>query len=190
MHCWAQIGCASSGIGGCVQCQSVQLASCCVCRRGTCRAIEGHGARRERKIATAMATDGWATPELTMLACALLPPIVSFGTVVLAQDAAGREFAVKKIERPQPGSLPAQMLSSEMTILKRVSHPNIIWLEEILEAPDMIYLVFEYCAAGDLEDLVCCGAVGGARRVLNKWCSRSMFEAMDLSATMTGSVPA
>ena len=42
----------------------------------------------------------------------------------------------------------------EISILKKVRHKNIIKLYEIMETPETIYLVMEYCNNGELFDYI------------------------------------
>ncbi|KAK1312050.1 CBL-interacting serine/threonine-protein kinase 11 [Acorus calamus] len=42
-------------------------------------------------------------------------------------------------------------LLSEIYILRKINHPNIIRLHDMIEAPGRIYLVLEYCSGGDLS---------------------------------------
>ena len=45
-------------------------------------------------------------------------------------------------------------LISEISLLKKVRHKNIIKLYEIMETPETIYLVMEYCNNGELFDYI------------------------------------
>ena len=44
----------------------------------------------------------------------------------------------------------------EMQVLQRMEHPNVMWLQEIINAPfkNELYLVTEYYAGGSLRDIV------------------------------------
>eukprot|EP00835_Amoeboradix_gromovi_P003071 NODE_191_length_15469_cov_0.243071.p3 type:complete len:604 gc:universal NODE_191_length_15469_cov_0.243071:4484-6295(+) len=46
------------------------------------------------------------------------------------------------------------MIQSEIDILKKVEHPNIVKLYEIFESPDKIYLVMELVTGGELFDSI------------------------------------
>ena len=47
-----------------------------------------------------------------------------------------------------------QNLQRELTILKRVDHPNIIKLYEVFEDEKYIHIVMEYCSGGELYDRI------------------------------------
>ncbi|XP_020241298.1 serine/threonine-protein kinase ATG1c-like isoform X2 [Asparagus officinalis] len=63
----------------------------------------------------------------------------------------GFEVAVKEIVMEKLGRKLQESLLSEIVILKKIKHPNIIALHDIIEAPGRIYLVLEYCRGGDLS---------------------------------------
>jgi len=48
-----------------------------------------------------------------------------------------------------------ERLYREVQIMRRLDHPHIIKLEEVLESANMLFLVLEYAAGGELYDLVC-----------------------------------
>eukprot|EP00249_Psilotum_nudum_P011649 c23300_g1_i1 orf=420-2540(-) len=62
----------------------------------------------------------------------------------------GNEVAIKEIATQRLNKKLQDNLLSEIEILKKTNHPNIIRLHDIVEAPNRIYLVLEYCAGGDL----------------------------------------
>ena len=45
-------------------------------------------------------------------------------------------------------------ISREIKILKKVHHPNVVQLYEIIETDNDLYLVMEYAAGGELFDLI------------------------------------
>ncbi|CAK9862133.1 unnamed protein product [Sphagnum jensenii] len=59
-------------------------------------------------------------------------------------------LAIKEIVTERLNKKLQESLRSEIAILRRTDHPNIIRLHDIVEAPNRIYLVLEYCAGGDL----------------------------------------
>ncbi|KAK1298145.1 CBL-interacting serine/threonine-protein kinase 11 [Acorus calamus] len=63
----------------------------------------------------------------------------------------GTEFAVKEIVMEKLGKKLQNSLLSEIYILRKINHPNIIRLHDMIEAPGRIYLVLEYCSGGDLS---------------------------------------
>lgn len=58
----------------------------------------------------------------------------------------GTEFAIKEIDKKHFND----NLRKEISILRNITHPNIIRLFEAIETEDRIYLVLEYCDGGDL----------------------------------------
>ncbi|XP_020588220.1 serine/threonine-protein kinase ATG1c-like [Phalaenopsis equestris] len=75
----------------------------------------------------------------------------SFSVVWLARHrVTGLEVAVKEIIMDKFEKKVQKSLRSEIEILKRTKHPNIIALLEMIEASDRIFLILEYCKGGDL----------------------------------------
>ncbi|XP_022745054.1 serine/threonine-protein kinase ATG1c-like isoform X2 [Durio zibethinus] len=62
----------------------------------------------------------------------------------------GTEVAIKEIVTGRLNKKLLDSLMSEIFILKRINHPNIIQLYDIIEVPGKIHLVLEYCKGGDL----------------------------------------
>ncbi|XP_030473993.1 serine/threonine-protein kinase ATG1c [Syzygium oleosum] len=62
----------------------------------------------------------------------------------------GTEVAIKEIATGKLNKKLQESLMSEIHILGRINHPNIIRLHDIIEAPGKIHLVLEYCRGGDL----------------------------------------
>ncbi|XVE76441.1 hypothetical protein DITRI_Ditri12bG0172900 [Diplodiscus trichospermus] len=63
----------------------------------------------------------------------------------------GTEVAIKEIVMGRLSKKLQDSLMSEIFILKRINHPNIIRLHDIIEVPGKIHLVLEYCKGGDLS---------------------------------------
>ena len=42
-------------------------------------------------------------------------------------------------------------LHNELKILSKIKHRNIVHLEEFIQSSNNYYLIFEYCAGGDLQ---------------------------------------
>ena len=88
----------------------------------------------------------------------------SFATVLLCKDTQTHElFAIKKMNKKALKSKKAgkgksayDCVIEELKLLKRLEHPNIIWLHEIIDdqKKDHIYLVTEWLQKGTLGDLV------------------------------------
>ena len=51
------------------------------------------------------------------------------------------------------------MLEVEIAVLKQAEHPNIVFLHEIYETPQAMYLIMEVCTGGSLQDQVIYGLV-------------------------------
>ncbi|KAJ6871742.1 hypothetical protein NC652_037180 [Populus alba x Populus x berolinensis] len=63
----------------------------------------------------------------------------------------GTEVAIKEIVTNRLNKKLQESLMSEIFILKRINHPNIIRLHDIIEAPGRIHIVLEFCRGGDLS---------------------------------------
>jgi serine/threonine-protein kinase ULK/ATG1 len=59
--------------------------------------------------------------------------------------------AVKSVSRSILTTKLFENLQSEIDILKRMSHPHVTQLIDIIRAEKYIYLVMEFCAGGDLS---------------------------------------
>ncbi|KAG0469310.1 hypothetical protein HPP92_018638 [Vanilla planifolia] len=76
----------------------------------------------------------------------------SFSVVWLARHRVHHiEVAVKEIVIERLSKKLQESLLSEIVILKRIKHPNIIAMHDIIEASGRIYLILEYCRGGDLS---------------------------------------
>ncbi|XP_042000684.1 serine/threonine-protein kinase ATG1c-like isoform X1 [Salvia splendens] len=76
----------------------------------------------------------------------------SFSTVWHARHRVhGTEVAIKEIATARLNSKLQESLKSEIFILKRINHPHIIRLHDMIEEPGKIYIVLEYCKGGDLS---------------------------------------
>jgi serine/threonine-protein kinase ULK/ATG1 len=79
----------------------------------------------------------------------------SFAVVWKARHrATGQPAAIKEINLTRLNARLRQSLESEVAILKRMSHPNVVRLYEVLEAHGRLFIVMEYCAGGDLAQLI------------------------------------
>ncbi|KAI4318970.1 hypothetical protein MLD38_032622 [Melastoma candidum] len=63
----------------------------------------------------------------------------------------GTEVAIKEIATGKLNKKLQESLISEIHILKKINHPNIVRLHDIIEVPGKINLVLEYCKGGDLS---------------------------------------
>jgi serine/threonine protein kinase len=80
----------------------------------------------------------------------------AFGTVYKAIDTeTGKIWAVKQISKKKINT--SQMkgfLEAEMSIMRDITHPNILKLEETLETDSNYYMVIQYCNQGDFENFL------------------------------------
>ena len=79
------------------------------------------------------------------------------------------KVAIKVIDKEElfEEEINKKRLLLEISILKKVRHKNIIKLYEIMETPQTIYLVMEYCNSGELFDFI----VGKDKLSENQACS-------------------
>ncbi|XP_020553477.1 serine/threonine-protein kinase ATG1c isoform X1 [Sesamum indicum] len=76
----------------------------------------------------------------------------SFSTVWHARHRVhGTEVAIKEIVTARLSPKLQESLKSEIFILKRINHPNIIRLHDMIEEPGKMYIILEYCKGGDLS---------------------------------------
>ena len=78
----------------------------------------------------------------------------SFGEVFLTSKKGSTElFATKKMDRKYADS-PAvrKYFINEISILKEISHPNIVRLDQLKQTKDHYYIVMEYCNGGSLTE--------------------------------------
>jgi len=79
----------------------------------------------------------------------------SFATVRLATDKSdGSKWAIKVIKRQSLAPDDEAALATEISILERVQHPNIIKLREVYDCPANMYLVMEIMTGGELFDRI------------------------------------
>ena len=77
-----------------------------------------------------------------------------FGSVFKAtHQSTNEEFAVKTVAKSKVNSNPKlkTLFDTEMAVMSRIKHPNILHLHEYLETGNNYYLVLDYCNSGDLE---------------------------------------
>ena len=74
-----------------------------------------------------------------------------FGKVVLAEDEAVQQYAIKCIRKSRiENERDFQRIRRETKILASLRHPNLVKLYEVLETEKAIYIVMEYASGGDL----------------------------------------
>ena len=77
----------------------------------------------------------------------------AFGEVFLTQKKGSKElYATKRLDRAfseKPENI--KLLSNEITLLKKINHPNIVRLIDLKKTKSHCYIVMEYCNGGDLS---------------------------------------
>uniref|UniRef100_A0A1Y1NGJ7 non-specific serine/threonine protein kinase n=1 Tax=Photinus pyralis TaxID=7054 RepID=A0A1Y1NGJ7_PHOPY len=79
----------------------------------------------------------------------------NFAVVKLARHRITRtEVAIKIIDKTQLDAGNLQKVYREVDIMKRLDHPHIIKLYQVMETKNMIYLVSEYASQGEIFDYI------------------------------------
>jgi len=65
-----------------------------------------------------------------------------------------KKYAIKCIAKKQIDKKELALLEREIDIMKKLQHPNIIQLMEVIDSPDTLYLVIEYAGGGELFDAI------------------------------------
>lgn len=79
----------------------------------------------------------------------------SFATVKIGTCKSDQsKWAIKIIKRASLAPEDEESLSTEITILQRVNHPNIVHLKEVYECKLCVYLVMEVMVGGELFDRI------------------------------------
>ncbi|KAH9324313.1 hypothetical protein KI387_004491 [Taxus chinensis] len=68
----------------------------------------------------------------------------------------GHEVAIKEIATRKHNKKVLESLELEIDILKKINHPNIVRLHDIVRVPGKIYICLEYCPGGDLSTYIQC----------------------------------
>lgn len=64
-------------------------------------------------------------------------------------------MAVKILEKDKiHDQKDVERITREIKILKKVRHPNVIQLYEIIETEKELYMIMEYCNGGELFDYI------------------------------------
>lgn len=67
----------------------------------------------------------------------------------------GEKVAVKILEKDKiKDKKDVERITREIKILKKVRHPNIIQLYEIIETESELFLIMEFCSTGELFDYI------------------------------------
>ncbi|PHJ18140.1 camk protein kinase [Cystoisospora suis] len=63
-------------------------------------------------------------------------------------------FAIKVIDKGKISGHERELLRSEMAILRLLNHPNVIYMKELLDTKETLYIVMELVRGGELFDLI------------------------------------
>lgn len=68
----------------------------------------------------------------------------------------GEIFAVKVIKQEKFKNVPKliEFTNNEVATLKKLNNPNVISFVEMLQSQNNVYLVYEFCNGGTLEDII------------------------------------
>ncbi len=58
---------------------------------------------------------------------------------------------MKRIKKEKINDIVQKLLDTEINIMIKINHPNIIHLHQFLESKNNFYLVVDFCNHGDLE---------------------------------------
>ncbi|XP_033240816.1 serine/threonine-protein kinase par-1 isoform X2 [Drosophila pseudoobscura] len=79
----------------------------------------------------------------------------NFAVVKLARHRITKnEVAIKIIDKSQLDQINLQKVYREVEIMKRLKHPHIIKLYQVMETKNMIYIVSEYASQGEIFDYI------------------------------------
>lgn len=79
----------------------------------------------------------------------------SFATVKLATEiATGKRWAVKIIKRAALTAEDSESLKSEMLIIQKLHHPNIVGVHEIFDSPGFCHIVMACMSGGEMFDRI------------------------------------
>ena len=78
-----------------------------------------------------------------------------FGKVKLAtHKLSGMRVAIKIVNKLKLTADTLRMVRREVAIMKMLRHPNIIRLYEVIDTPELLFLVMEYAPGGEIMDLI------------------------------------
>ena len=78
----------------------------------------------------------------------------NFGKVYLAKTATDEFYALKKLKRQSVNKRLQDLITNEIKLLSAISNPFVLTMKESFSTQHYIYIVMEYCAGGDLENLL------------------------------------
>jgi len=70
------------------------------------------------------------------------------------RKASGKKYAIKCISKKLIDKKELSLLEREIDIMKKLQHPNIIQLMEVIDTSDTLYLVLEFASGGELFDAI------------------------------------
>lgn len=79
----------------------------------------------------------------------------TYGSVCKAMSRDGTQtfFAIKSMQK-KPGTTSFARMKTELDIMAKLDHPNIIRLYEVFEDSQSVYIVMELCSGGELFDTI------------------------------------
>uniref|UniRef100_A0A3Q1IJ84 Serine/threonine-protein kinase DCLK2 n=1 Tax=Anabas testudineus TaxID=64144 RepID=A0A3Q1IJ84_ANATE len=96
-------------------------------------------------------------PASTILEKYKVGKVIGDGNFAVVKDcverSTGKEFALKIIDKAKCRGK-EHLIESEVAVLRKVKHPNIIMLIEEVDTPSELYLVMELVKGGDLFDAI------------------------------------
>eukprot|EP00397_Hematodinium_sp_SG-2012_P005857 GEMP01005881.1.p1 GENE.GEMP01005881.1~~GEMP01005881.1.p1 ORF type:complete len:747 (+),score=79.74 GEMP01005881.1:20-2260(+) len=74
----------------------------------------------------------------------------SFGTVYLVDHLVTKEKRVCKEIQKKNSSVPIEQILAEIKIMSELDHPNVLKVYEFFDTHDVLYMILEICAGGEL----------------------------------------
>jgi serine/threonine protein kinase len=77
-----------------------------------------------------------------------------FGTVYKAVESGTDDcYAIKQVakDKIEGNKKLTELFNTEMEIMSKINHPNVMRLSEFMETANNFYLIINYCNSGDLE---------------------------------------
>jgi len=66
----------------------------------------------------------------------------------------GEEFVIKRIDKKRLSKSNVIDCKSEVNVMAKLTHPNIVSIYEYFEDDDFLYLILEYCKKGSIQDYI------------------------------------
>lgn len=74
------------------------------------------------------------------------------GAVYAVTDASGASFAIKSVSKRRMSKAQVKGIRTEISLLSRLDHPNVVKLVEAFEEPTCLTMILEICSGGELYD--------------------------------------